>query len=307
MEILKQTVLLMLAAAALFTLSACNRPNGSEVTTEPDVTGEDPIITTEPEVTTEEPTVTTEAPEEQEKPVLDKSKTYNILFVGNSYTYYNDMPEKYFKKIMESAGYNVTVKSLTKGAQQLVNSAKLTDELGAKIHAELKENKYDFIILQDQSTQALLRNALFVSGMRSMVAMVRENGATPILYSTWGSKEGRSTLTENNWTTESMMWQIAAAYEKIGNELDVEVANVGMAFFDVHTNNANINLYNEDLSHPSASGSYLAALTIFAEITGVDPTTVSYNGPLIKVFSDVLKEAARKAVFETPKIPAEYK
>ena len=39
---------------------------------------------------------TTAAPADEN--VLDKSKTYNILFVGNSYTHYNDMPEQILRR-----------------------------------------------------------------------------------------------------------------------------------------------------------------------------------------------------------------
>ena len=74
------------------------------------------------------------------------------------------------------------------------------------------------------------------------------------------------------------------------------------------TNNPTLtNLYADDLTHPSYSGSYLAALTIFTEITKINPDEVKYNGSLTGNITSVLKEAARKAVFETPEIPDEYK
>ena len=38
----------------------------------------------------------------------------------------------------------------------------------------------------------------------------------------------------------------------------------------------------------------------------VDPTTVDYEGGVGSNIEPVLKEAARKAVFETPEIPEEY-
>ncbi len=309
MKILKITVILMLVASMLV-LAACNTVGNNTGTTEPEITTEDPTVTTEePVVTTEEAPVTTDAPDESKDPVLDKSKTYNILFVGNSYTYYNSMPETHFSMIMRDAGYDIEVTSLTKGSQKLAASADPSDELGAKIDRALKEEKFDFVILQEAGSQSIKKPAAFLSATRILVEKIRANGATPILYSVWGSKEGRESLSEYGGTTESMMWMIAASNEKVGAELGIEVANVGMAFYDVHKDYSKnkINLYHTDLYHPSDNGSYLAALTIFAEITGVDPMTITYNAALTAAKADILQAAAREAVFEAPKIPEEYK
>lgn len=271
-----------------------------EATTAPD---------TEPAETTTAVEDTTAAPADEK--VLDKSKTYNILFIGNSYTHYNDMPEQIFAKIMTAAGYKANVTRITKGSWYLLYHADEYDSgTGAKVDDALKKNKYDFVVIQEQSSCPISDPGKFYTGARNLVAKVRANGATPIFYGTWGRKEGHSILAENNWTNESMTWMLAAAYEAIGKELGVDVAQVGFSFFDVYTNhksNRNLDIYDSDRTHPSVAGSYLAALTIFAKITGVDPTTVSYNQDLKEEYAAILKEAARKAIFDPPAIPEEYK
>lgn len=239
---------------------------------------------------------------------LDPMKNYNILFIGNSYTYYNDMPEVIFKGITESAGYDFTVKQLTKGGWDLVRSGSDDDELGALVDAELKAVKYDFVVIQEQSTNPALDPGKFYDGARAVYAKVKENGATPILYSTWGRKKGHYVLEDNGLTNETMTWKIAAAYDAIGSELGADVAHVGLAFYDVYTQDIKgLDIYDADLTHPSYKGSYLAALTIFAKITGVDPTTVDFRGDCPLALAEIFKEAARKAVFETPAVPEEYK
>jgi len=104
-----------------------------------------------------------------------------------------------------------------------------------------------------------------------------------------------------------MTWKLAAGYQAIGDELDIPVVHVGIAFYDVYTNQSSIELYNADKSHPSYAGSYLAAASLFAKIFNVNPMTVSFNGDLSASNATILREAARKAVFETPSIPDEYK
>ena len=306
MKMKKRLIAMLLLSSMLFAGVAC--AGEGEVTTAAEETTEAPeieVTTAAPETEATEPAPeTTSAPEST---VLDKSKKYNFLFIGNSYTHYNDMPEQIFAKILKAAGYDATVTRITKGGWYLIDSAKATDEVGAKVESALQLRDYDYIVLQEQSTCPAATPEKFYTGVRNLVEKVRADGATPILYGTWGRKEGHSVLKENGWTNESMTWMISAAYEAIGTELGVDVAYAGLAFFDVYNNNKNINLYDSDLTHPNATGSYLAAMTIFAKITGVDPTTVDYNANLTNDAADILKEAARKAVWETPEIPAQYK
>jgi len=137
--------------------------------------------------------------------------------------------------------------------------------------------------------------------------MVRAIGATPVFYETWGRKAGHETLSTFDWTNETMTWKMAAAYAAIGEQLGVDVAYAGLAFYDVYTHHADtIELYNDDLTHPSYAGSYLAAATLFAKIFATDPTTVNYVGTLNGSTATTLRAAARDAVFATPEIPAEY-
>ena len=291
----KKLIALILLLLTLLTLTACGNDSASD--------GENT-----PKPLSDEKTNENNDDEKTEDNVLDKTKEYNVLFIGNSYTHYNDMPEAIFAAIAKTAGYKFNVKRLTKGGWYLISSANSSDSLGAEVDAELKSKKYDYVIMQEQSTCPALEPGKFYDGVRNLLVKIKENGATPILYGTWGRKTGSSTLNENNWTHESMTWKISAAYEAIGKELGIEVAYAGLAFHDVYTNYASeVDIYDADLTHPSYSGSFLAAMTIFSKITGVDPAKVRYNGQLSGSVTDILREAARKAVFETPEIPEAYK
>ena len=313
----KKLIALLLLAVLLLPTVACDRgqspadtrpdtsapeataeptaPPATEPVTDPATAPETTVPETEPE--TEPPTGSTE---------LDKSKAYKILFIGNSYTYFNNMPARYFGEIMKAAGYKVKVFSQTKGGWTLLASSDPDDELGRTIDNLLSKQNFDFVVLQEQSMRPALNAEAFYTGVRRLEAKIRANGATPILYATWGRKQGSGDLTDYGLTAETMTWKLAAAYATIGRSLDIPVAHVGLAFWDIIQNQKGLTLHDPDLSHPSSEGSYLAALTIFARITGIDPTTVDYQGGVNPRIEPILKEAARKAVFETPEIPAEY-
>ncbi len=239
---------------------------------------------------------------------LDPSKHYDILFIGNSYTYYNEMPAM-FESVAAKAGYtDLTVSRVTAGGWTLLQHANPNDQYGKKVEAELAKGIYDYVILQEQSLRPAIESPLFYDGVRALAKKVRDAGAQPILYQTWGRKTGHAALAENGLTNETMTWKLAAAYQAIAKELSIDlVAPVGFAFYDVYTAKGDsLELYDPDKTHSSPEGSYLAALTIFAEIFGIDPTGLTISG-FDEAEASVLQKAAYKAVFETPEIPEEYK
>ncbi len=301
---MKRFVLLLLMLT--LALTGCNGGGESVQTTDPVDPAEsaDPAEPTAAPETTIAPETTT-APEEITP--LDPSKEYNILFIGNSYTYFNEMPAL-FQRVLQQNGYGkVHVNSVTNGGWTLLQHASSTDTYGKKVETELAKGIYDYVILQEQSTRPVIDTPLFYDGARAIVEKVRAAGAEPIFYQTWGRKEGNSTLREYDLTNESMTHKLAAAYTAIGEELSVPVAPVGYAFFDVHTAKGDtINLYDPDLTHPSKNGSYLAALTIMTKLLGIDPTTFTVRG-IDEDAAKVLTAAAKKAVEETPEIPEQYK
>ena len=264
----------------------------------------------------DEPEDTTGESETDDEPVgeviesLPKDKTYSVLFIGNSYTKRNNMSTDIFLPFAEAAGYDVNVKAILNGGHTLEAFADPNDTYGSLVAQELdaaNAGKYDFVILQEQSLRPIKQTGRFYDGARALSEKIKAIGATPVLYSTWGRKTGSADLTDLNMTNESMTWTLAANYGAIGEELDIPVAHVGLAFFDIYTKNKRIELYDTDLYHPIYSGSYLAAATLFAKIFGVDPTTVEYDGDMRDIYAEALRKAAYKAVFETPEIPDEYK
>lgn len=240
---------------------------------------------------------------------LPKDKTYSILFIGNSYTYTNDMPNAYFFPMAKDAGYQLEFDTVTKGAHKLIEFANSKDEYGKIVHKLLSEpNQYDYVILQEQSVLPAGENAaLFYEGVRRLAKMVRDAGAEPILFATWGRKTGSETLEKYGWDHETMAWRLAAAYHAIGEELNIPVVHVGLGFLNINQNHQQINLYNLDMTHPSRSGSYLTAACLFAGIFKVDPVTIGFAGPLSEEVVTVLRTAARSAVLMPPEIPDGFK
>lgn len=243
---------------------------------------------------------------ELEGNMLPKDKTYSVLFIGNSYTDFNKMPASIFGPLAQSCGYDVEVTAITHGGYKLEKFADPEDTYGAKVAQALDGSKhFDYVILQDHSLRPIEAVGSFYDGVRALAQVARAVGAQPVLYCTWGRQPGSYDLTKYDLTNESMTWKLAAAYTAIGEELDIPVCYVGLAFYDL-CNNTGVEIYDPDRTHPSATGSHVVALTLLSGIFGVDPTTVTLPDYLSEWDIYQIEEAVKKAVFDTPEIPAEY-
>ena len=255
-----------------------------------------------------------EAPETPTQPstsTLPNRGRLSVLFIGNSYTYYHDMPTQIFSNIAQAAGYEPNVISVTCGGYSLEQHADPQNTYGLKVASYLLPkniNMFDFVVMQEQSQRPAYNNrAPFYDAVRTISAKAQAINAKPILYSTWGRRGGSVDLKMYGMNNESMTWRLAAGYTAIGEELNIPVGHVGLAFYEVYTGNSGIELYDDDATHPSYAGSYLAAMTLFSKMTGIDPTTVDFVGELTEAEAAVLKQAAKNAVFNTPEIPEEYR
>lgn len=241
----------------------------------------------------------TEAPEtEATDTSLPKDKEYSVLFIGNSYTYCNDMPEVIFQSICDAAGYNVKVDSVTRGGYYLFQFASSTDEYGSIVKDKLSANDYDFIVLQEQSGNPAHNPNSFFDGARALVRKIeRYTDAQIVFYETWGYKTGYHLLPTHGGDTATMEMKNRAAYTAIAKSLGADVALVGVAFKDVFEN-SNIEIYDTDFSHPSKNGSVLAACTIFSTMFKYDIRDLTFNSGISRSALSTIKDAAYRAAFE---------
>ena len=197
-----------------------------------------------------------------------------ILFIGNSYTYVNDMP-KIFEALCRDNQRDVSVTSVVHGGHKLYQYVDCDDKYRAMLDEAIAADRYDLCFLQEQSFLPLSDYELFFSGVSRLIDKVRPTANAFMLYETWGRKEGHPTLEEFGWTNESMTFDLAAAYKKAGEALNIPVSYVGLNFYKIYTEHPEIELYHEDKTHPSWAGSCLAALTHYHTVFGSLPEDLS--------------------------------
>jgi len=133
---------------------------------------------------------------------------------------------------------------------------------------------------------------------RTLVKQIRDIGATPVFFLTWAHRNGWSEYGMRDY--ESMQYQINNGYYGIAQELNVPVAAVGSAWLAAVRAHPELTLWQDDGSHPSEEGTYLAACVFYAVIFKESPVGLTYRANLSKDIATTLQTIASKTVLNVP-------
>jgi hypothetical protein len=215
------------------------------------------------------------------KVVGEPTRTVSILFIGNSFTYVNDIPGMVVQVASSDATNRVRleVNSVTRGGAHLNLMIRNTEAANA-----LKQQHWDYLVLQEQSewTGSQARIEETYSAVNNWQQAARQIGATPILYETWADKAGSSTYTDQRsyffrQTAEQVQENMDAQTSALARHFDMAVVPVGRYWAYAEKQSNAPDLYARDRHHPSIAGSYLTALIFYRFFTGNALTQVTYH------------------------------
>jgi hypothetical protein len=220
----------------------------------------------------------------------------SILFLGNSYVYYNDLPDM-LTNLALSGGHNLFVDSITKGGATLDEFLCEGNELCDALAGKMSNNKWDFVVLQEQSQiPAILekREEKMYPSVRLLNKKIEAYGGRTVLFMTWGRHFGDSQNGFENF--ESMQEALRAGYTTIAEEVEALLAPVGIAWAKAKKIDNDIALWDEDCSHPSVMGTYLTACVFYAVILKQSPVGLQFKGELLKEQAELLQKIAIDSV-----------
>lgn len=198
-------------------------------------------------------TSTAEVRQPAEEPPL------RVLFVGNSYTGVNNLPGLVTALSEAAGGRRIETARHTVGGCTLQRHFA---ETGAV--EKIREGKWDVVVLQEQSMLPILQKDLMHQYARKLHAEIKASGAKTVFYLTWAREK-----------TPETQKDLDAAYFGIAKELGATVAPVGRAWQEARRRDPAVKLYAGDGSHPSAKGSYLAAVVFYATLLRKSPLGLS--------------------------------
>lgn len=212
-----------------------------------------------------------------------------VLFIGNSYTLYNDLP-RMVAEMGRSLGYDVRPATRAVGGASFAyhrRSAKTLEKIGAE--------RWDAVILQNFSLapglrpEDVRRGSLSDAVFLAQRIMRADPAARIIYYATWGRRDGDRShcryyprICAYDGHTAALQEGYRIYREATGGL----IAPVGINWQRVvHDNPAERpfaprSLWVRGGSHPSRLGSYLAAATILKTIIAAPVSGASYTAGL---------------------------
>jgi len=204
------------------------------------------------------------------------------IFIGNSFFYYNNGMPGHLTLLEKAADpvnkqvYRNTMATI--GGSGLdwhdVESYFRPNAIGSysfddnnNVIFNKRDKLFDVAVMMDCSQCPIhpRLKAPFTEFSKKDSDIVRAHGATPVLFMSWAYAD-----------KPEMTAQLAEAYTIAGNANNVLVIPAGLAFARAIQKQPELNLYAPDKRHPSLAGTYLAACTVFATLTGHSPVGNSY-------------------------------
>lgn len=190
-------------------------------------------------------------------------QTLRVLFVGNSYSF--GVP-KAFTKTATAHGRSVKTGHSTFGGWTLAQHAAHQGTL-----EKIRNGNWDVVVIQENSLIPAQppgkRDAAMFGPLRLLVNEARSHGAIPVLYQTWGRRDGNAQLRKD--TFREMTARVRDGYQAASKQAGgIVIVPVGDAWEREMNVGRGRELFIEDGSHPSAAGDSVTAETFYRTMFG---------------------------------------
>ena len=222
------------------------------------------------------------------------------LFLGNSYTFFNDLPLLTANMALSSGDTLVFEMSAPGGHtfEQHCSNATSLQKIAA--------GNWDFVVLQEQSQLPSFNIEQVNQGVfpyaRRLDSLI--NTANPcaetVFFMTWGRKNGDASncaVWPPICTYEGMDSLLNLRYRMMADSNDALLSPAGAVWNYLRQNFPNIELYNADESHPSLAGSYAAAVCFYTVLFRKDPELISFNSTLDATTAANMRAAVKEVVY----------
>jgi hypothetical protein len=191
-----------------------------------------------------------------------QNKKIRVLFVGNSFTYYNNLPQV-VSAMAKSQDVIIDTKHSTVGGSSLENHWK--SERGTQTRIMLELEKWDYVVFNNHSLSAINSPEKFLDYSKKFADLVRSKGAEPIFMMTWAYK-----------SNPLMLPEIEKLHKELCEQTNTNFIPGGPLFASSLKYRADIELFHDDI-HPSSNGTYLLGLAFYKYFTGKSVSTIPGN------------------------------
>ncbi|MCF7849239.1 MAG: hypothetical protein K9M45_10330 [Kiritimatiellales bacterium] len=201
-----------------------------------------------------------------------QAEKLRILFIGNSYTYVQNMPE-ILRQMADDKGHELEIEQETPGGKNFEfhwNAGRAAEKM--------RTGNFDVVVFQNQSFEPVGDPDNMMEYGKLLAAEADKAGARKLFYLTMAYKDKVKWMNGDSDEAKrgvallpEMLGRLTASYSKLARSTKSEVAPVGIAWKQAYDAVPGIELHRSDNSHPSETGAYLTALVFYATIYGEKP------------------------------------
>ncbi|HOW08547.1 MAG TPA: hypothetical protein PLX08_01975 [Bacteroidales bacterium] len=228
------------------------------------------------------------------------SQTKRVLFIGNSYTLNNNLPD-------------ITADVAASAGDELIYGTAAFASYTLQLHTQnpttlsmIRQGGWDYVVLQEFSQNPsepiewVQTNVFPYAQYLDNEINTYNPGAETIFYMTWGRRDGdadRCSRLPEVCTYEGMDDLTRERYMMMARNYHGVVSPVGAVWRYLRQNYPAIELYDADGSHPSQAGSYAGACCFYTAVFRKDPSLITYNYTLSSSTAAIIRNAVREVVY----------
>jgi len=208
-----------------------------------------------------------------------------VLFIGNSFTYYNNSLHYHVEQLRRSdpgvkdfQDYNFRAATIAGG---------FLSEHKAGLDSLTEGRGWDVVVLQGHSREAIDKDKRiqFEMSLAESTRLLKARGMKPLLFMTWAYRH-----------KPEMIDALKKEYVDLAKKFDLTLVPVGAAFEAALQARPDLSLHAADGIHPSVAGSYLAACVFYSVLYNESPLGLGYQLGLDDETVKFLQSIAWKSV-----------
>jgi hypothetical protein len=203
--------------------------------------------------------------------------TVSILFVGNSHTRTGYVPSQ-LQELARLHGIKVTYVDVSINYVSLYN-----ETLRENAMKEMQNRRFDYVVIQARSQAPVNDIDGFFDDIRFFSELIREHGATPVLYSpAWDNENGQPSRA---WAALTIQAHEQAAYEN-----DIILINAGDAWVYAFRTTPYLSLFARDEAHANHAGAFLTTSVFMAtlfdlQVENIPTGNIIDNVPMLNILT----------------------
>lgn len=190
---------------------------------------------------------------------ITENKPIRVLFVGNSFTYFFNLPQV-VTAMAKSQGVEIITRQSTVGGSNLEQHWK--EQKGTRTRKLLDSLEWDYVVLNNHSLSTIETPDDFMEYGEKFVKLIRSKGAEPIFMQTWAYK-----------SNPMIIDSIVEGYKQLTDKIKTLFVPCGELFKQARYWRPDLELFHDD-KHPSSNGTYLLGLAFYKFFTGKSTTDI---------------------------------